>query len=66
MLRIKGKNFNLPAHRVQPFLKGGELYPGADYDLDIVLDSWENRKKRNQMRKGKTGVSVEIEPGKRP
>lgn len=66
LLRIKGKNFNLPAHRVQPFLKGGELYPGADYDLDIVLDSWENRKKRNQMRKGKTGVSVEIEPGKRP
>lgn len=66
LLRIKGKNFNLPVQRVKPFLKGEALYPGADYDLNIVLDSWENRKKRNQMRKGKTGVSVEIEPEKRP
>lgn len=66
LLRIKGKNFALPAHQVQPFLTGEALYPGTDYDLNIVLDSWENRKKRNQMRKGKTGVSLEIEPARRP
>lgn len=63
LLRIRDKNVSIGAKRVEPFLAKDALYPGEDYDLDIVLDTWENRKKRNQMRKGHTGVSVEARPG---
>ena len=65
LLRIRDKNVSIGAKRVEPFLAKDALYPGEDYDLDIVLDTWENRKKRNQMRKGHTGVSVEARPGER-
>ncbi len=65
LLRIRGKNVSIGARRVEPFLAKDALYPGEDYDMDIVLDSWENRKKRNQIRKGHTGVSVEVRPGER-
>jgi len=65
LLRIRDKNVSIGAKRVEPFLAKDALYPGEDYDLDIVLDTWENRKKRNQIRKGHTGVSVEARPGKR-
>lgn len=64
LLRVRDKNISVSAKRVEPFLKGEELYPG-DYDLDIVLDTWENRKKRRQVAKGRTGVSVEVRPGER-
>ncbi|NLG23933.1 MAG: DNA mismatch repair protein MutS [Clostridiales bacterium] len=65
LVRVRGKNFAVPARRVQPFLGGEELYPGEAYDLDIVLDSWENRKKRKQISKGKTDVTVEARPENR-
>jgi dsDNA-specific endonuclease/ATPase MutS2 len=65
LLRIRDKNVSIGAKRVEPFLAKDALYPGEDYDLDIVLDTWDNRKKRNQMRKGHTGVSVEARPGER-
>ncbi len=65
LLRVRDKNVSIAAKRVEPFLAKDALYPGEDYDLDIVLDTWENRKKRNQMRKGHTGVSVEARPGER-
>lgn len=65
LLRVRDKNVSIAAKRVEPFLKKDALYPGEDYDLDIVLDTWENRKKRNQIRKGLTGVSVEARPGER-
>jgi len=64
LLRVRDKNISVSAKRVEPFLGGDALYP-ADYDLDIVLDTWENRKKRRQVAKGKTGVSVEVRPGER-
>ncbi len=65
LLRVRDKNISVSAKRVAPFLSGDALYPGEDYDLDIVLDTWENRKKRKQVAKGKTGVSVETRPGER-
>ena len=65
LLRVRDKNVSIAARRVEPFLGKDALYPGEDYDLDIVLDTWENRKKRNQIRKGHTGVSVDVRPGDR-
>jgi hypothetical protein len=62
LVRVRDKNVLVNQKRVQPFLGKEELYPGADYDLDIVLDSWENRKKRKQIEKGKVGVRVDARP----
>jgi hypothetical protein len=40
-----------------------ELYPGDDYDLDIVLETKENRKKRKLMgRKHVEGLKIELPP----
>ncbi len=65
LLRIREKNVSISAKRVQPFLGKETLYPGEDYDLDIVLDTWDNRRRRKQIAKGHTGVSVETRPGER-
>lgn len=65
LLRIRDKNVSVNFKRVTPFLGKEALYPGEDYDLDIVLDTWENRKKRKQVAKGHTGVVVEARPGER-
>ncbi|OAB39817.1 endonuclease MutS2 [Paenibacillus glacialis] len=49
--------------RLQLFLEKGELYPD-DYDLDIIFDSKENRKKRRIMeRKHVDGLRITREPG---
>ena len=65
LVRVRDKNVSIASKRVEPFLGREALYPGEDYDLDIVLDSWENRKKRKQIEKGHTGVAVEARPGER-
>ncbi len=62
LVRVRDKNILVNQKRVQPFLGKEALYPGTDYDLDIVLDSWENRKKRRQIEKGKVGVAVDARP----
>jgi dsDNA-specific endonuclease/ATPase MutS2 len=62
LVRVRDKNVLVNQKRVQVFLDKEALYPGADYDLDIVLDSWENRKKRKQIDKGKAGVAVDARP----
>lgn len=44
--------------RLKPYLSKEELYP-EDYDLDIVLDTKENRKKRKLMgRKHVEGLMI--------
>ena len=65
LLRVRDKNVSIGVKRVAPFLGKEALYPGEDYDLDIVLDTWDNRKKRKQIAKGHTGVAVEARPGER-
>ncbi|EHB64500.1 MULTISPECIES: endonuclease MutS2 [Paenibacillus] len=48
--------------RLKPFIAAEELYPD-DYDLDIVFESKENRKKRNLMkRKHIDGLTIETKP----
>lgn len=64
-VRIRGKNFTLHEKRLKPFLKAEALYPDAEnYDLDIVLDSVPNRKAKRDIRKGKPGVQVVLDPGR--
>lgn len=47
---IQKQRLKLNWKRLKPYLKKEELYP-EDYDLDIVLDTKENRKKRKLMGK---------------
>jgi hypothetical protein len=52
LLRIRDKNVSIHKSASSRFLTKDALYPGDDYDLDIVLDTWDNRKKRKQVAKG--------------
>jgi hypothetical protein len=47
---ILKKRFTISKKRLRPFIDGKDLYP-EDYDLAIVLDSKENRKKSKLMGK---------------
>lgn len=47
---IQKQKIKINRKRLKPYLKKEELYP-EDYDLDIVLDTKENRKKRKLMGK---------------
>ncbi len=47
---ILHKKFMVSHKRIRPFLEGKDLYP-EDYNLDIVLESKENRKARHKMGK---------------
>ncbi|MFB5763664.1 endonuclease MutS2 [Paenibacillus medicaginis] len=59
---IRKHKMKIHKKRLRLHIEGKELYP-ADYDLDIVLDSKENRKKRKLMkRKHVQGLSIE-KPG---
>lgn len=47
---IQKQRIKVNRKRLKPYLKNDQLYP-EDYDLDIVLDTKENRKKRKLMSK---------------
>lgn len=47
---IMKKRFTINKKRIRPFIEGKDLYP-EDYDLSIVLDSVETRKKHKLMSK---------------
>lgn len=64
-VQIQGKKIRLARKRLQPHIARESLYPD-DYDLSIVLDSKENRKKRSKMeRKHTEGVTIEQSPDER-
>jgi DNA mismatch repair protein MutS2 len=59
---VQKQQHTLNVKRVAPYLKRDELYPD-NYDLDIVLESKEVRKKRKMMsRKHVAGLSIEHPP----
>lgn len=62
-VRIQGMNFTVPENRLRAFIGASELYPGEDYDLSIVLSTWDERKAQRDVRKGKKGASVTIREG---
>jgi hypothetical protein len=62
---IKGKKMEIAAKRVKLQIRAEQLYP-EDYDLDIVLLSWKERRLKKQMAKGHAhGTMREIPPEER-
>ncbi|HPU22358.1 MAG TPA: DNA mismatch repair protein MutS [Thermoclostridium caenicola] len=60
---IMKKRFVINKKRLRPYIDGKDLYP-EDYDLSIVLDSKENRKKRRIMSKRHVeGLTIEVHEG---
>ena len=63
---IMKKRFLISRKRLRPYIDGKDLYPD-DYDMSIVLDSKENRKKRRIMSKRHVeGLTIQISEDKYP
>ncbi|MGE7824386.1 endonuclease MutS2 [Paenibacillus sp. NPDC093718] len=59
---IRKDRLKINHKRLKPYIAAKDLYP-EDYDLDIVFESKENRKKRKLMnRKHVEGVQIETKP----
>lgn len=59
---IQRERLKINHKRLKPYIAAKDLYP-EDYDLDIVFESKENRKKRNLMkRKHVEGLQIETKP----
>ncbi|TKI54584.1 DNA mismatch repair protein MutS [Brevibacillus antibioticus] len=59
---IQNQKYKINKKRLVLHIEGKELYP-ADYDMDIVFETKENRKKRKMMsRKHVEGISIETKP----
>lgn len=64
-VQVQKEKIVLNHKRVRRYIERKELYPGQDYDMDIVFDTVENRKKRKLMSKRHVeGLSVESPPEK--
>ncbi|MOA13123.1 hypothetical protein D3C78_1331570 [compost metagenome] len=64
-VQIQKQKVKVNHKRLKPYIKREELYP-EDYDMDIVFDSKENRKKRKLMSKRHIeGLSIELEKDKK-
>ncbi|WP_438446378.1 endonuclease MutS2 [Gorillibacterium sp. sgz5001074] len=51
VVQVKKEKLVFNRKRLAPYIPKEELYPGADYDLDIVFESVDVRKARKQMGK---------------
>lgn len=51
VVQVEKKKLSFNRKRLSLYIANEKLYPGADYDMDIVFDSKENRKKRKLMGK---------------
>lgn len=62
-IMIMKKRFVINKKRLRPYIDGKDLYP-EDYDMSIVLDSKDDRKKRKMMSKGHVeGLTIEVHGG---
>ena len=60
---LRGRKVKIHKKRLTLHISADELYPGDDYDLDIVFETKENRKKRKLMgRKHVEGLQIELPP----
>lgn len=50
-VQVQKEKLSINHKRVRRYIEKKHLYPGEDYDMDIVFESWENRKKRKLMSK---------------
>jgi DNA mismatch repair protein MutS2 len=51
IVQVQHEKLKINHKRVRKYIDKKHLYPGEDYDMDIVFESVENRKKRHQMNK---------------
>lgn len=51
IVQVEKRKLSFNRKRLSLYIASEKLYPGADYDMDIVFDSKENRKSRKQMGK---------------
>ncbi|MFC4599321.1 endonuclease MutS2 [Cohnella hongkongensis] len=51
IVQVQREKIKLNHKRIRKYIDKKHLYPGEDYDLDIVFESVENRKKRHLMGK---------------
>ncbi|CAH1194906.1 Endonuclease MutS2 [Paenibacillus plantiphilus] len=59
VVQVEKKKLSFNRKRLSLYIANEKLYPGADYDMDIVFDSKENRKKRKLMgRKYVPGLAI--------
>lgn len=62
VVQVKKEKLVFNRKRLSPYIGREELYPGADYDLDIVFENVEVRKARKVMaRKHVPGLKLELE-----
>ncbi|OMF38291.1 DNA mismatch repair protein MutS [Paenibacillus sp. FSL H8-0548] len=60
IVQVQGQKLSFKHKRMRLYIAKTELYPGEDYDLDIVFESKENRKTRKLMnRKYVEGLMIE-------
>ncbi|TJY43471.1 DNA mismatch repair protein MutS [Cohnella pontilimi] len=60
IVQVQKEKLTLNHKRVRPYIERKNLYPGEDYDMDIVFESVENRKKRKLMSKRHVpGLTIE-------
>lgn len=63
IVQVQKEKITINHKRVRRYIEREKLYPGADYDMDIVFDTVENRKKRKLMGKRHVpGLSIELPP----
>ncbi|MFF2479479.1 DNA mismatch repair protein MutS [Paenibacillus sp. NPDC058071] len=63
IVQVKGEKLKFNRKRLKPYIAKEKLYPGEDYDMDIVFDTKGNRKIRKLMsRKHIEGLQIEMNP----
>jgi len=51
VVQVRKEKLTINRKRVRRYIEREKLYPGEDYDMDIVFDTVDNRKKRKKMSK---------------
>lgn len=66
VVKVADRRYTVNQKRLSPHLKKEQFYPDAEnYDLSIVLDTLENRKAKNKMRKRHVEGAVVTNPARR-
>ncbi|WP_127529836.1 endonuclease MutS2 [Paenibacillus kobensis] len=63
IVQVEQRKMSFSHKRLAPYIDRTRLYPGEDYDMSIVFDSKDNRKKRHLMnRKHVKGLEIVTDP----
>lgn len=63
IVQVEGRKLAFNRKRLKPYITKEELYPGSDYDMDIIFETKENRKIRKLLsRKHVEGLTIVTPP----